>query len=445
MKALELPNASPSALVAFAATGVAMIAFVAVGPWIIRALGYSTFIPVVAASGLLTILATWLVPHIATRNALAITLGLALVMRLLLVGDEPFLSTDLYRYIWDGRVQASGINPYLYVPADPALAALRDTPIFPNINRAEYAVTAYPPIAEMFFLAVTRIAETPAAMRLAMVGLEGVIAAVVIDLLRRLTLPPAAVVAYVWHPLAIWESASSGHVEVVMVALLMVGVWLLVRARPIAGAVAVVLAALAKPYAIVIMPAFWRPWDRRVPLALCVTLLACYAPYLGAGKGVFGFASAGYVSEEGLSSGTGMWLTALVQSVLGPLPSIVPVYVAATVASMIALGVSYRFDPQRTPAETLRAAFVLLTAGLLLLSPNYAWYFLALVPFIPLGGGAIAWALTLGAFMLYRPVLLGSSHDLIWKSLSMLPFLLVVALMLGRSALHRRRQVGHAA
>jgi hypothetical protein len=33
---------------------------------------------------------------------------------------------DLYRYVWDGRVQAAGLNPYSYAPADPELAALRD-------------------------------------------------------------------------------------------------------------------------------------------------------------------------------------------------------------------------------------------------------------------------------------------------------------------------------
>ena len=59
-----------------------------------------------------------------------------------------------------------------YVPADPALAALRDAAIYPNINRADYAVTAYPPVAQMFFLAVTRISETLTMMRLAMVACE---------------------------------------------------------------------------------------------------------------------------------------------------------------------------------------------------------------------------------------------------------------------------------
>lgn len=47
--------------------------------------------------------------------------GIAPAMCLLLVSQEPIFLTDLYHYIWDGRVQAAGINPYVYVPADPML------------------------------------------------------------------------------------------------------------------------------------------------------------------------------------------------------------------------------------------------------------------------------------------------------------------------------------
>ena len=71
----------------------------------------------------------------------------------------PFLSTDIFRYVWDGQVQAAGINPYRYVPAAPELAPLRDAMVYPNINRADYAPTIYPPAAQMFFLAVTRLGE----------------------------------------------------------------------------------------------------------------------------------------------------------------------------------------------------------------------------------------------------------------------------------------------
>src|SRR5204862_1171502 len=90
------------------------------------------------------------------RSALLVILTGAVAMRLAMLWVEPYLSSDIYRYIWDGRVQAAGINPYRYVPKAPELARLRDAEIWPNINRPDYAVTIYPPAAQAIFFAVTR-------------------------------------------------------------------------------------------------------------------------------------------------------------------------------------------------------------------------------------------------------------------------------------------------
>jgi alpha-1,6-mannosyltransferase len=216
----------------------------------------------------------------------------------------------------------------------------------------------------------------------------------------------------------------------------MLGVWLLVSARRIAGAVAVAAAALVKPYAVLILPAFWRPtsWrqpDWLVPLAVVATVLACYLPYLGAGWGVFGFLTAGYLTEEGLSSGEGIWLVALIQALIGKVPGLTAIYVAIAAGIMGWLALRIAFRPERSPRETVSDVILLFTAGLFLMSPNYPWYFLALVPFIPLGAGlptqAPIWALTLGAFLLYRPVFLPPHNDLVWKSLATIPFLLAIA------------------
>ena len=416
------------ALSGLAAAGCLMLAFSAFAPWIVRTHGYSVFVPLLAASGLVTIFATQCAAKVPVRIGLPAIFVLALAMRLLLVGEEPLLSTDLYRYIWDGRVQAAGINPYRHVPADPALAALRDAVIYPRINRADYAVTAYPPVAQAFYFIVGRIAESTVAIRLAMVACEAVIVAVVLDLLRRLDLPATAVVAYAWHPLAVFEIANNGHVEALMVALLMAGVWLLVRSRAVAGAILVALAALAKPYAVLVLPAFWRPWDWRAPLAVIATIALCYLPYASAGSNVLGFLASGYISEEGISSGDGIWLTALIQAVTGKLPSLAAIYAVAAAVIMLWLGLRISFRGSEPPREIVANVVLLLTAGLFLMSPNYPWYFLALVPFIPLGAGAPAWALTIGASLLYRPLVL-PHNDLVWKSLATLPFLIVLAAM----------------
>ena len=356
-----------------------------------------------------------------------IVLGLALAMRLLLVGEEPFLSTDIYRYIWDGRVQAAGINPYAHVPADPALAALRDAAIYPFINRADYAVTAYPPIAEMFFLAVTRIAETLTMMRLAMVGCEIAIVAVLIDLLRRLDLPVVTVAAYACIHSRSGDRqqrpcrSADGLADEL-------GVWLLVRARHVAGAIAVALAVTVKPYALFILPAFWRRFDWRVPLAVVAAIVLCYLPYMGAGKGVLGYLTGGYLAEEGLTSGEGIWLTLIIQTLIGKIPGLTATYVVLAAGIMIWLALRAASRAEPAPREAIADVILLLTAGLALMSPNYAWYFLALVPFIPLGAGAPAWALTLGAFLLYKPIYL-PHNELIWKTLATLPFLIALVVI----------------
>lgn len=415
-----------AALIALGALGLAMTAFVAAGPWLIRTHGYGVFIPCMAASGLVTIAATTLASAVPVRLGLFVVLAFAIAMRLLLIAEEPFLSTDIYRYIWDGRVQGAGINPFAHVPADEALKALRDAEIYPRINRADYAVTAYPPVAQMFFLGVTRISETLVAMRLATVSCEIVIIAVIIDLLGRLQLPAAAVVAWAWHPLAIWEIANNGHVDALMVALLMLGVWLLVGNRALAGAVAMALAALVKPYVVVALPAFWRPWDWRVPLAVAATVALCYLPYLGAGAGVLGFVTSGYLAEEGFASGEGLWLVALARLALGDVPGLTAAYVLVAVGVVGWLCLRTVSRSGATPKETLGDVAVLLMAGLFFLSPNYSWYVLAVVPFIALGGGAPAWTMTLAAILLYRPLTL-PDNDIAWKTLANLPFVIAAA------------------
>src|SRR5260370_42703697 len=103
------------------------------------------------------------------RRVLALVLATAVLLRRGALSAPVFLSDDINRYIWDGRVQAHGINPYRYVPNDPHLATLRDD-VFWHINRGNYAPTIYPPVAQMLFLMATRLRETALAVKLALVA-----------------------------------------------------------------------------------------------------------------------------------------------------------------------------------------------------------------------------------------------------------------------------------
>ncbi len=187
---------------------------------------------------LLYLVAVWVVLNRpVNRWTFAIILVPALGARLICLFSPPFLSTDIFRYVWDGWVQGAHINPYRYIPADPHLAFLRDLTIYPHINRRTYAHTIYPPGSQMLFLLITRFAGTVLWMKAGMVALEGLTIWVLVKLLAAFDLRREQILVYAWHPLLLWEVASSGHVDGAALPLIALALLFYVRNRPAATGV----------------------------------------------------------------------------------------------------------------------------------------------------------------------------------------------------------------
>jgi hypothetical protein len=334
-------------------------------------------------------------------TALAIILIGAGGMRLVLLFSEPSLSSDIYRYIWDGRVQAAGINPYRYVPAAAELASLRDETIWPHINRADYAVTLYPPGAQFVFLALTRLGESVGAMKFALLLCETGAVAAIIALLRQLGKPLTSVAAYAWHPLPVWEIAGNGHLDAAMLALLLAGLTVWLAGRTLIAGMLIAFSLLIKPLAALALPVLWRPWDWRLPLCVAGIVALAYLPYLSVGPGVFGFVS-GYVEEEGFASGNGFKLLWLVQQATGPISYGRAVYLAIVLFALGALALRVALRTDRGAQASIRATGWMLIAFLVLISPNYPWYFLVLVPFLALAPTATGWVLTSASVLFYN-------------------------------------------
>src|ERR1700729_4268350 len=135
-------------------------------------------LPLLIGAWMAFIVAAWLLRKVPLRSAVALILLGGIAVQLAAVSAPPQNSNDLYRYIWDGRVQAAGVDPYAYVPTARQLTGLRDEFLFhPG---AEYCVsqsyvashpaaelaagctainrptvpTIYPPVAEAYFLGV---------------------------------------------------------------------------------------------------------------------------------------------------------------------------------------------------------------------------------------------------------------------------------------------------
>src|SRR5882762_4982713 len=160
------------------------------------------FVKLALFQSALYLIAAWLIVRARrARSTLIIVVVLAGIFRLSIVFAPPYLSDDIYRYVWDGRVQAAGINPYRYIPADEHLQTLRDEDIYPKINRRDYAHTMYPPGSGCVYFLTTRISESVTWMKLTIVGFELIAIWILMELLASFGMPRQRILIYAWHPL----------------------------------------------------------------------------------------------------------------------------------------------------------------------------------------------------------------------------------------------------
>ncbi|HXH88427.1 MAG TPA: glycosyltransferase 87 family protein [Gaiellaceae bacterium] len=334
--------------------------------------------------------------HPLGRWAFALVLLVAVVARLALAVHPPTLSDDAYRYVWDGRVQAAGINPYRSPPESPALAHLRDDAIYERVNR-KFAPTIYPPAAQGFFRAAYAIhPDSIRWTKVALVLVDAVAIMLLGLLLVRFGRPPEHALLYAWHPLAIVEVGHSGHIDVVAVALLLGSLLLVVRGRPLAAGVALAGASLVKFYALVALIPLLARGRARLVGALAVTAVLAYLPFLSVGTRVLGYLP-GYLSEEGFESGARFYLL----RVLGAeSPAAVLAYELAAAGILAALALAVWRRVGREPESIA----LLLLAGLALATPAYPWYALLPLALLPLAGPrvlAVGSFLAAAAFLLY--------------------------------------------
>ncbi len=328
------------------------------------------------------------------RVDLRLVWGMAIVLRLALIPLSPELSDDVYRYLWDGHVQLSGVNPYIYAPDDPALAAIR-TPWHGLINHPGIS-TIYPPAAQLAFVLVAVAGSSILAAKLLWLALDLATAAILLRVAGRTGRSVGVVaVLYLWSPLLIVETAWSGHVEVLglfwMAALLSVSVAAGGRPRGTAPAAVtgalLALATLTKFAPAAALPPLVRRHGWKLAVTAGVVGLLFYLPYLGAGPALWrGLAT--YARDWRANEGAFLLLEA-VAGEGGRRPRLLA---GLLVLSVIAFATVRRFDAER-------ALFWILGAGLALSPTVHPWYVLWVLPFAALRSNR-PWILLTGLIFL---------------------------------------------
>ena len=257
--------------------------------------GHKLYVIICLFLGILYFIAVFLVckimpTGIPSRWLTGMILFFAIVFRIGLIAPDPaVLSNDMYRYIWDGRVQHNGINPYLHPPGAIELNGLRDEKVFPNINRKDYP-TIYPAGAQLFFRVVyALVGDSVAGFKAIMVGCDTLTLVMLAVLLRSWGLPLTRLIIYAWNPLVIFEISYSGHLEGITVLLMTSALVLYTARKKMAAIFMLALSAAVKMYPALLLAAFLNRGARLKGMILfSSTIILLYLPFIGAGTRLSG-------------------------------------------------------------------------------------------------------------------------------------------------------------
>ena len=327
---------------------------------------------------------------------------IAILFHLILLPTRPTLSDDIYRYVWDGRVQAHGFSPYRYPPNAKEVTDLHrgDRAVWSYINRKP-AVTVYPPGAQLAFAGIWRmVGDRVTGFKAAFVLAEVLGAVLLMRLLRHFNLPPERILIFLWSPLLVFEVAHAGHVDSLMLPLLIAAFWARVARRHWLLGICLGAATLVKFFPVLLLPALLplpqphKPAEVSKDFRSLVaglrpafqTLAAFggavalgYWPYLLWGGGVIGFLPNYFKENFNLGLARPLFDVAERYGISGATPANVVTFGGLAVIGLVCL---------LRPAADGRAALlrcVWLIGWFTLFTQNlFAWYLLWLLPLITL-------------------------------------------------------------
>jgi alpha-1,6-mannosyltransferase len=321
--------------------------------------------------------AIWRAPAFRQRTFL-IAIVFAVAIRVPLAVAPVSGDNDMIRYVWDGRVQTLGINPYAVRPADPEVA-FTHTDETRNMPSAR-ARTPYPPAAQIFFRFVVTLHDSALAMKLALVACDLLTMLVLWRWLVATGRSEWLTLAYAWNPLVVLEVAHSGHIDALGALWTVAAAFWLSRRKTGLATIAFVLAVTTKLLPIVLAPLLWRRITLRDAFIGAGLFVLLYLPFASGTDVLFGIQN-------------------VVQHIRfnGPLFRFFAGAASPEVAARIAVGLGLlvaAWGRWKLPVEH-PAAWAWPRAVAIALAPVvYPWYLLSLTPFllVPSTLPLIAWS-----------------------------------------------------
>lgn len=218
-----------------------------------------------------------------SKKILWTVLIFSLLFRLTLLPATP--SDDIYRYLWEGKLQLNWINPYSHPPESSSLEGLRDN-FFADINH-KHLTTIYPPLTLMVFAIADYVSHSFLSMKSAFLLFDVLTIFVIVRFLRLTGKESVNVLIYAWSPLVLISFAARGHCDSLQIFLVMLALYLFSIRRKLISIVFIGLAAMSKFVFIIIAPFLIFRSKFKYIAVLSLVIAVSYLPYINAGKGLF--------------------------------------------------------------------------------------------------------------------------------------------------------------
>jgi hypothetical protein len=219
----------------------------------------------------------------SSRAVLWAIIIFSLMFRLTLLPVAP--SDDIYRYLWEGKLQLNGISPYSHPPEASSLEHLRDS-FFSGINH-KHLSTIYPPLTLMVFAAADYVSHSIMSMKVVFLIFDVLSIFILLKFLRVMGKEPHNVLTYAWSPLVLISFAARGHCDSLQIFLVILALYLCAIRKNLRTVFSIALAVMSKFIFVIIAPFLIPGKKLKYVVVLFAVIAVLYLPYISAGKGLF--------------------------------------------------------------------------------------------------------------------------------------------------------------
>lgn len=180
------------------------------------------------------------------------------LLKILFINTEPIGSDDYYRYIWDGKVQANGINPFLYQPNSVKLNSLHSD-LLPDKVSYPYIKTIYFPVAQWIFVLAYKISgENAIGLKLIYLLFEFITLLALYYMLKRYDISLKYILIYATLPLITFQFFIDAHIDIVGTALMIASIAFYFYNKKLFSYLLLGLSVSVKPTGLLLLPLYYQ-------------------------------------------------------------------------------------------------------------------------------------------------------------------------------------------